>query len=43
MRANEKHALHDNDGGTHVNAHDFSSVDFTMKTNRFRVKMIIKD
>ena len=40
MSANEKHALHSNDSGTHVNAHDFTSVNFTTETNELIKKLM---
>ena len=32
MSTDKEKGLHGNDGGTHVNAHDFTPVDFTVKT-----------
>lgn len=34
MRTNEEDGLHENNGGTQINAHDFSSVDFTVKKKK---------
>jgi len=34
VSANEKHALHYNNGGTHVDPHDLSSMNFTVRTER---------
>lgn len=31
MGADQEHRLHDHNGDTHVNAHDFSAVDFAKK------------
>ena len=39
VSTNEKHALHNNDGGTHVNPHDLSSVNFTVRTQRLYYKI----